>query len=57
MSCAVRVLEVELASGKQDGSGPALTACVACGRRGGRRVGCGVVLGCGCCAVVGVFMA
>jgi len=28
-------------------------ACVACGRRGGRRVAWGVVLGCEFCAAVG----
>jgi len=38
-------------------AGPVPMACVACGRRGGRRVAWGVVLGCGFCAAVGVFMA
>ncbi len=38
-------------------TGPVPMACVACGREGGRRVAWGVVLGCGFCAAVGVFMA
>ncbi len=38
-------------------AGPVPMACVACGRRGRRWVAWGVVLGCGYCAVVGVFMA
>jgi hypothetical protein len=38
-------------------AGPVPMACVACGRRGGKRVAWGVVLGYGFCAAVGVFMA
>jgi len=51
------VLGVELAPGGQEVAGPVPMACVACGRRGGRRVAWGVVLCCGFCAAVGVFMA
>ncbi len=39
-------------------AGTAPTACAACRRRSeGQKVACGVVLGCGFCAVVGVYMA
>ena len=51
------VSEVELAPVGETVAVSAPMACVACGRRGGRRVACGVVLGCGFCAAVGVFMA
>jgi hypothetical protein len=38
-------------------AGPVPTACVACGRRGGRQVAYGLVIGCGFCAAVEVYMA
>jgi len=38
-------------------AGPVPMACVASGGEGGRRVAWVVVLSCGFCAVVGVFMA
>ena len=57
MKCFVPlgVLEVELAPGGQDGC----RACAygVCGLRAARGVAWGVVLSCGFCAVVGVFMA
>ena len=56
-SCAVWGFGVNRRQMGKTVAGPAPTACVACGRRGGRRVVWGVVLGCGFCAVVGVFMA
>ncbi len=49
----IGVLEAELASDRQEGYKSCAYGVCGLGGEGGRRVGCGVVLGCGYCAVVG----